>query len=92
MERHQVRDLQKAFDKVGKEALGAEVDINEIRQALNKLDTGEASIKGVRKELNKLSKDANDAEGAIDKLGDKIGGLEGAIGGIGAGHWNWFHY
>ena len=79
------RDLQKAFDKVGKEALGAEVDINEVRQALNKLDTGEASIKGVRKELNKLSKDANDAEGAIDKLGDKIGGLEGAIGGIGAG-------
>jgi phage-related minor tail protein len=79
------RDLQKAFDKVGKEALGAEVDINEIRQALNKLDTGEASIKGVRKELNKLSSDAGEAEGAIDKLGDKLGGLEGAIGGIGAG-------
>jgi phage-related minor tail protein len=79
------RDLQKAFDKVGKEALGAEVDINEVRQALNKLDTGEKSIKSVRKELQKLSNDAGEAEGAIDKLGDKIGGLEGAIGGIGAG-------
>jgi phage-related minor tail protein len=79
------RDLQKAFDKVGKDALGASVDIDEIRQALNKLDTGEASIKGVRKELNKLSSDAGEAEGAIDKLGDKLGGLEGAIGGIGAG-------
>jgi phage-related minor tail protein len=79
------RDLQKAFDKVGKEALGAEVDINEIRQALNKLDTGEASVKGVRKELQKLSSDAGEAEGAIDKLGNKLGGLESVIGGIGAG-------
>lgn len=77
--------LQKAFDLVGKKALGAEVDINEVRQALGKLDTGEASIKGVRKELQKLAKDADDAEGAIDKLGDKIGGLEGAIAGAGAG-------
>ena len=79
------RDLQKAFEKVGKEALGAEVDINEIRQALNKLDTGEASVKGVRKELQKLSNDAGEAESAIDKLGNKLGGLESVIGGIGAG-------
>jgi phage-related minor tail protein len=79
------RDLQKAFDKVGKEALGASVDVNEIRQALNKLDTGEASIKGVRKELQKLSNDAGEAEGAIGKLENKIGGLEGAIGAVGAG-------
>jgi phage-related minor tail protein len=79
------RDLQKAFDKVGKDALGASVDVDEIRQALNKLDSGEASIKGVRKELQKLSSDAGKAEGAIDKLENKLGGLEGAIGGIGAG-------
>ena len=79
------RDLQKAFRLVGKDALGASVDVDEIRQALNKLDSGEASIKGVRKELQKLSNDAGEAEGAIDKLGDKLGGLEGAIGGIGAG-------
>ena len=79
------RDLKKAFDLVGKEALGASVDVDEIRQALNKLDTGEASIKGVRKELQKLSNDAGEAEGAIDKLENKLGGLEGAIGGIGAG-------
>ena len=79
------RDLQKAFDKVGKEALGAEVDIKEVRQALNKLEAGESSIKGVRKELNKLSNDAKDAEGAVDGLGDKLGGLEGIIGGVGAG-------
>jgi phage-related minor tail protein len=79
------RDLKKAFALVGKEALGAEVDINQIREALNKLDAGEGAIKGVRKELQKLSSDAGEAEGAIDKLGDKIGGLEGALGGIGAG-------
>ena len=79
------KDLQKAFDLVGREALGAEVDINEVRQALNKLEAGEASVKGVRKELQKLSNDASEAEGAIDKIGDKLGGLEGAIGGIGAG-------
>ena len=79
------RDLQKAFRLVGKEALGASVDVDGIRQALNKLEAGEASIKGVRKELQKLSSDAGEAEGAIDKLGDKIGGLEGAIGAVGAG-------
>ena len=70
---------------MAREALGASVDVDEIRQALNKLDTGEASIKGVRKELQKLSNDAGEAEGAIDKLENKLGGLEGAIGGIGAG-------
>jgi phage-related minor tail protein len=79
------RDLQKAFRLVGKDALGASVDVDEIRQALNKLDSGEASVKAVRKELQKLSSDAGEAEGAIDKLGNKLGGLEGAIGGIGAG-------
>ena len=79
------RELKKAFALVGKEALGAEVDIDQVRQALNKLDTGEGAIKGVRKELQKLSSDAGEAEGAIDKLGGKLGGLEGALGGIGAG-------
>jgi len=48
------RDLQKAFRLVGKDALGASVDVDEIRQALNKLDSGEASIKEIRKELQKL--------------------------------------
>ena len=79
------RDLQKAFRLVGREALGASVDVDEIRQALNKLDSGEQSIQGVRRELQRLSTDANDAEGAIDKLENKLGGLQGAIGGIGAG-------
>jgi phage-related minor tail protein len=79
------RDLQKAFRLVGKDALGASVDVDEIRQALNKLDSGEASIKEIRKELQKLSSDAGEAEGAIDKLGNKLGGLEGVIGGLGAG-------
>ena len=79
------RDLQKAFRLVGKEALGASVDVDEIRQALNKLESGEASIKGVRKELQKLSNDAGEAEGAIGKIGDKLSGLEGAIGAVGAG-------
>ena len=79
------RDLKKAFALVGKEALGSSVDIDQVRQALNKLDAGEGAIKGVRKELQKLSSDAGEAEGAIDKLGDKIGGLEGALGAVGAG-------
>ena len=80
------KDLEKAFERVGKEALGSSTDIKEVREAIKKIDTGEASVKSVRKELQKLSEDAKDAKGNVKDLGGEIAGMAaGAAAGIGIG-------
>lgn len=80
------KDLEKAFERVGKEALGSKADINEVREAIKKIDSGEASVKKVRKELQKMSEDAKDAEGSVKDLGGELGGLAaGVAGGLGIG-------
>ena len=79
------KDLRKAFDLIGKSALGADADIDKVRQSLNKLESGEASIKKVRKELGKIAKDAKEAGKEVEGLGGKIGELGGAVGGLAAG-------
>ena len=80
------KDLEQAFEKVGKEALGAQTDINEVREAIKKIDAGEASIKNVRKELQKLSEDADDAKGSVKELGGEVAGIAaGAAGAVGLG-------
>lgn len=80
------RDIQKAIDKIGREAMGGKGDINELRKEIGKIDSGEASINKVRKSLNKLGEDAEDATGKVEGLADKLGGLTGAVtAGVGAG-------
>ena len=80
------KDLEKAFERVGKEALGSSTDIKEVVEAIKKIDTGEASVKSVRKELQKLSEDAKDAKGNVKDLGGEIAGMAaGAAAGIGIG-------
>lgn len=78
------KDLERAFELVGKEALGTQTDINEVREAIKKIDSGEASIKNVRKELQKMSEDAQDAQGSVKDLGGELGGIAaGVAGGLG---------
>lgn len=80
------RDLKKAFDLVGKAAIGAGADLDEIRKALQKLDAGEGAIKNVRRELQRMSQDAQDAKGSVKDLGGELGGLAaGVAGGLGLG-------
>ena len=35
------RDLQKAFERISRETVGTSADLDEVRQALQKLDSGE---------------------------------------------------
>lgn len=77
------KDLEKAFQKLSRETLGADQDLNKVRKTLSKLDDG-ASIKAVRKDLNKLSKEASDAKGEVADLGSEITNLAaGAAAGAG---------
>lgn len=78
------RDLKKAFALVGKAAIGADADIDKVRQSVNKLESGEQSVKAVRKELKQLSIDAQAAEENVNGLGESLGGLAaGAAAGLG---------
>jgi phage-related minor tail protein len=79
------KDLKKAFDLVGKAALGADADIDKIRASVNKLESGKTSIKKVQKELKQVAKDAEDAGKDVENLGGKLGELGGAAGGLAAG-------
>lgn len=72
------KQLNFAFGKLSKEALGAEADVQQVKKALSKLDDG-SSIKAVRKDLDKLTKDADEAKSAVNDLGSEIGGLAGGI-------------
>ena len=76
------RDLQQAFQRISRETVGTSADIGEVRQALQRLESGEASITGVRRELQRMGEDANDAQDDIKDLGGELGGL---VAGIGAG-------
>ena len=76
------RDLQRAFDRVAQESIGAGRDIGEVRQALQRLESGESSIQGVRRELQRLADDSDDARDSVKDLGGELGGL---VAGAGAG-------
>lgn len=80
--------LEEAIQKIGKEALGANVDIEKLQKALSSVDDG-ASLKSVNKELGALAQEAKNAEKAAGDLGSALetiagtaiagGGIAGAI-------------
>lgn len=76
------KDLKKAFDRIAQASVGASADVGEIRQALQRLESGEQSIKNVRRELQKMGEDAKDTAGDVKNLGGELGGL---VAGAGAG-------
>ena len=76
------RDLQQAFQRISRETVGTSADLGEVRQALQRLESGEQSIEDVRRELQRLGEEANDVQGDIQDLGGELGGM---VAGIGAG-------
>ncbi len=76
------RDLQRAFDQIAQASLGASTDVGQVREALQRLESGEASIRGVRRQLQNLSEDAQDSRDNVKDLGGELGGL---VAGAGAG-------
>ncbi|MFY0163784.1 DUF2207 domain-containing protein [Bacillus anthracis] len=75
------RQLEQAIGIIGREALGAETDIEKLQRALRSVDAGN-SIQQVRNELRDLQQEAGRTEKKFEGL--KIG-LENVIGGMAAG-------
>lgn len=64
-------DLTVAINKIGKEALGAEADLGQMREALNKIDSG-SGIDEIRESLRKLKDDSSGAEESLNDIGKGI--------------------
>ncbi|HDR8114382.1 TPA: DUF2207 domain-containing protein [Bacillus cereus] len=75
------RQLDQAIGLIGREALGAEGDIEKLQRTLRSVDSGN-SIQQVRNELRDLQQEAGRTEKKFEGL--KIG-LENVIGGMAAG-------
>ncbi|EJR71350.1 hypothetical protein IK9_06001 [Bacillus cereus VD166] len=75
------RQLEQAIEIIGREALGAEVDIGKLQQALRSVDDGN-SIQNIRNDLNQLSQEADQTGESVKELGVE---LENVLGGIVAG-------
>jgi phage-related minor tail protein len=75
------RQLEQAIEIIGREALGAEVDIGKLQQALRSVDDGN-SIQNIRNDLNQLSQEADQTGESVKGLGVE---LENVLGGIVAG-------
>ncbi len=63
-------DLTIALNKIGKEAMGAETDLTEMRNALNRIDEG--NIDDVRNSLQELKGDSGDAETSLNDIGKGV--------------------
>ncbi|WP_141551481.1 hypothetical protein [Bacillus toyonensis] len=75
------RQLEQAIGLIGREALGAETDIEKLQRTLRSVDAGN-SIQQVRNELRDLQQEARRTEEKFEGL--QVG-LENVIGGIAAG-------
>jgi len=82
------KQLDDAISKISQEALGAKVDIEKVKTALDSIDDGK-SAENVRQELQKLSKEADDTRQKFKELDIDLenvlgaamagGGIEGAV-------------
>ncbi|AKR08552.1 membrane protein [Bacillus thuringiensis] len=75
------RQLEQAIGIIGREALGAETDIEKLQRALRSVDAGN-SIRQVQNELRELQQEAGRTEKKFEGL--QVG-LENVIGGLAAG-------
>lgn len=70
--------LELAIKKIGKAALGTNVDLDKMKQALSSVDDGN-SLKNVKKELNQLAKEADEAKKSVGDLGVELENVAGAL-------------
>lgn len=63
--------LDQAIAKIGKAALGSEIDVEKMKQALAKVDDG-ASLDSIRQDLSRVAQEANQAETEVNSFGDTI--------------------
>lgn len=63
--------LEVALNKIGKEALGADVDINKFKSTLDSVKSGN-SLDNVKNELQEISPKAKGAGDSLDEMGNAI--------------------
>lgn len=64
-------DMEVALNKIGKAALGGEVDLKDMKTTLDQVDDGN-SIENIQRELKDLSVEADTSGESFDNLGSKI--------------------
>lgn len=72
------QQLEQAIDQIGQAALGADVDLNRMRDALRSVDNG-ASLDQVRADLADVTQEANQAGDAVNGFGQKLSSVAGAL-------------
>ncbi|MFS0591711.1 DUF2207 domain-containing protein [Cytobacillus horneckiae] len=82
------RDLEYAFQRIGREAIGSNGDLERLRRSLSSIDDGN-SIQNIRRDMQQLREETNQAEEAVGGLGDALqtaagaavagGGIAGAV-------------
>ncbi|KAB2334256.1 hypothetical protein [Bacillus mesophilum] len=80
------RDLEYAFQRIGRNAIGANGDIERLRASLQTINTG-GSIQDIRRDMQQLQAEAEQTSESVDGIGDSLAGVAGALaagGGIGA--------
>jgi phage-related minor tail protein len=75
------RDLEYAFQRIGRETLGANGDIERLRTTLQSVDDGNP-IGNVRRDLQQMASEAGEAKGAVSELSGELAGM---VGGLAAG-------
>jgi len=73
--------MGRALQLMGRHALGASADIDQMRNALRNADAG-SSLNDIRQDLGRIADEADDAGNAVNGFGDK---LKGVAGGLAAG-------
>lgn len=72
------RDLENAFQRISREALGSRVDIERLRESLQSVDDGN-SLENVRRDLQRIAQEASEAEREIADLDIGIENIAGAL-------------
>lgn len=72
------RDLEQAFQRVGRQAIGSEGDIEQLRASIQSVDNGN-SLENVRRDLQRISQEANEAEQSFKELDVGIENVAGAL-------------
>ncbi|MEK4148915.1 hypothetical protein NST02_17790 [Robertmurraya sp. FSL W8-0741] len=72
------RDLEYAFQRIGRESIGAGGDIERLRNALRTVDSG-SSIQDVRRDLQQLQSEAEGAADSVEGIGIELENVAGAL-------------
>lgn len=71
------RDLEYAFQRIGRQAIGSDGDIERLRTTLGTIDSG-ASIQNIRRDMQQLRDETNQATESVGKLGSALETAAGA--------------